>query len=491
MSAATVGARENAGPVTSSADDKRESQESSSAASVSTAISATASPRQQVAGSDVTITGQLSASGAPIAGAPVRLYIEGADLWSKISETITNEAGNYAFRVQQPTAGWSSFKVVFPGSANHKPSMSDELPITYVAIPTTVTAAAIPRQQFIGGNVAIKGQLSASGAPLGDVHIILYNADDVIERVPVATAKTDASGAYQFTLTERAPGQHAYVVHVPGTGTHASAESAPVSVAYVTVPTAITAVVNPREQCVGHDVTITGQLTTGGTSLADSSVMLYNADDVARWVPVAETTTDDAGYYQFRVKDTTPGRHSFVVHAPARGTHAAAQSAEIAFAYLAIPTAITASAVAVQPGHSITGQLTAGGTPLADSSVTLYNADDVAQNVPVAETKTDASGYYEFSSLTQNAATGHVFRVHYAGDAAHTSAHSTDVLVHYGTPRAETTATPPAEAPPAEAPPAEAPVAAPRKLRRLGRREVVLLVVAAVIVVVAIFLIRL
>jgi len=477
LPAATEGPRENAGPVTSSANGKRELRESSSAASVTTAITATATPGQQVAGNDVTIGGQLTANHAPIAGAPVKLYTEGVDSWSKISETITNDAGNYAFRVQQPTAGWSSFKVVFPGSANYKPSMSDELLITYAAIPTTVTAAAIPQQQLIGGKVAIMGQLSASGAPLGEAYITLFNADDVIERVPVATTKTDASGAYQFTLTETAPGQHAYVVHVPGTGTHASAESALISVAYVAVPTAITAVVNPQEQCVGHNVTITGQLTAGGAPLADSSVTLYNADDVARWVPVAETTTDAAGYYQFLVKDTTPGRHAYVVYAPARGTHAATQSAEIGVAYLAIPTAITAG-IAQQPGLTITGQLTAGGAPLADSSVTLYNADDVAQNVPVAETKTDAAGYYEFSPREQTAATGHVYRVHYAGDSTHTSAQSTDVLVH-------------CRAPPAEAGPVTAPVAAPRKSRRLTRKEVVLLVVAAVIVVVAIFLIRL
>lgn len=455
------------------ATDENESQDSSEA-SVPTAISATASPPQQVVGHDVTITGQLTASDAPVAGAPVRLYVEVAELWSKISETTTNEAGTYAFRVHEPTAETSTFKVVFPGSANHKPSMSEELAVTYVAIPTTITAAAIPPQQFIGQSVAIKGQLSASGAPLGDVYITLYIADDVIERVSVATTTTDTSGAYQFTLNETAPGQHSYVVHAPGTGTHASAESAPVSVAYVAIPTTITAVVSPREQCVGHDVTITGRLTADSGPLANAPVILYNAGDVAQRAPAAETTTDDAGYYQFHVKDITPGRRSYVVQAPARGTYAPAQHPEIAVAHVAIPTAITATATARQKKVTITGQLTAGGTPLADTPVTLYNADDVAQNVPVAETKTNDSGSYEFHPLTETTAAGNVYRVHYAGDNAHTSAQSTDVLVHHWTPSIET-------------PPVIVPVAAPRSSSRLARAEVVLLVVAAIIVAVAIF----
>jgi hypothetical protein len=497
--ASKVDAPKDADSVKGSANDKHTLQQSSIEGYIPSAVSAAASPLQQTVGHDVTITGQLIANDAPLNGAVVRLYVEGADLWFKISETTTNEVGGFAFRVQQPTAGPSSFKIVFPGSANYKPSMSEELQVTFVAIPTTITVAAIPQPQVIGQNVAIKGQVSASGTPLGDVHITLYNADDVIERVPVAATKTDPSGTYQFILSETTPGRHSYVVHAPSTSTHAAAESASVLIVYVNVPTSITAVVTPREQCVGHDVTITGQLTAGGNPLPDSPVILYNAADVAQRAAAAETMTDDAGYYQFRVKDTSPGRHTYVVHAPARGTYAAAQTAEIVVACLAIPTAITATAVARQQEVIITGQLTAGGNPLPDSPVTLYNADDVTQNVPIAETKTNVSGYYEFSPLTQTAATGHVYRVYYAGDDAHTSAQSTDVLVHYGTPPAE--AAPLGEASCLAAKHASvneslkklsaAPVAAPQKSKRLARGEVVLLVVAAIIVAVAILVMRL
>lgn len=465
----TAGASAN----TVAGSDKNESPDSSEA-SVPTAISATISPQQQVVGHDVTITGKLTVSGASIAGAPVRLYVKGADVWSRIGETATDGAGGYAFRVQQPTAGTSSFKVAFPGGANHRPSVSDELSVTYVAIPMTITVAAIPPQQFIGQSVAIKGQLSSNGAPLENVHVTLYNADDVIERVFVGTTATDASGAYQFTLSETVPGQHSYVVRALGTATHAPTESALISVAYAFVPTTITAAVKPGEQCVGHDVTITGRLNAGGAPLADAPVILYNADDVAQGAPAADTTTDDAGYYQFRVNTIMPGRHSYVVHAPAKGKYAPAESAEIAVAYVPIPTAITAAATALQGEVIITGQLLARGASLADAPVGLYNADDVEKDALVAEAKTDASGSYEFHLLTETTATSHVYRVQYAGDNAHASAQSTDVLVHHGTPSIET-------------PPVTVPVAAPRSSSRLARAEVVLLVAAAIIVAVAIF----
>jgi 5-hydroxyisourate hydrolase-like protein (transthyretin family) len=381
--------------------------------------------------------------------------------------------------------------------------VSDELSVTYVAIPTTITAAAIPPQQFIGQSVAIKGGLSSNGALLGNVHVTLYNADDVIERVSVATTVTDASGAYQFTLSETVPGQHSYVVRALGTGTHASAESALVSVAYVSVPTTITAAVKPGEQCVGHDVTITGRLNAGGAPLTDAPVSLYNADDVAQGASAADTTTDDAGYYQFRVNTITPGRHSYVVHAPAKGKYAPAQSVEIAVAYVAIPTAITATATSLQREVTITGQLLARGAPLADAPVSLYNADDVEQDALVAEAKTDASGYYEFHLETETTATSHVYRVYYDGDNAHTPAQSTDVLVHRGTPSPE--------APPVTEPvatpqtrgrlrfarrsrrsPVTEPVATPQTPTRLARYGVLLLfVLAAIVVALAVLLMRL
>jgi membrane protease YdiL (CAAX protease family) len=98
------------------------------------------------------------------------------------------------------------------------------------------------------------------------------------------------------------------------------------------------------------------------------------------------------------------------------------------------PTTITASA---SPEHqyvgqdvTITGRLTAVGTPVPEASVTLYNADDSTQRFPVAAALTDAAGYYQFT-LAETAATAHVYMVCARGDGTYGSAQSTELLVAY------------------------------------------------------------
>jgi len=108
--------------VTDSAPDIREAQQGSKGPSIPTTIAATATPRQQFVAQDVTITGRLTANGAPVAGGLVKLYSDDEGLWYNISSTTTDAHGGFAFAVQQPTAGTRAFKVAYTGTATHEPS---------------------------------------------------------------------------------------------------------------------------------------------------------------------------------------------------------------------------------------------------------------------------------------------------------------------------------------------------------------------------------
>jgi membrane protease YdiL (CAAX protease family) len=104
-----------------------------------------------------------------------------------------------------------------------------------VETPTTITATAIPRHQFVGHPVTIAGQLtSGGGADLVGVPVVLYNTDDPTNKVLTATTTTDASGHYQFTVTDSVATTHAYTVYARGRSTYSRAQSAEVLVTYAT-----------------------------------------------------------------------------------------------------------------------------------------------------------------------------------------------------------------------------------------------------------------
>jgi membrane protease YdiL (CAAX protease family) len=422
--------------VTRSAPLGNDAQQRSSGVSTPTTITATATPRQQFVGHDITIAGQLTANGAPVADGVVKLYSDGTGLWHSVGDTTTNERGGFAFRVTQPGAGTRSFKVAYAGSPTHEPSVSDELSVTYVTIPTAITATASPRQQFVGRDVTITGTLTADGTPVAEAPITLFNAADAIERVSIANTTTDASGQYKFTLTATAPSHHTYVARSPGDSTSAPVQSAEISVTYVTIPTTITATASPRQQVVGHDVTITGRLLADGTPVAAAPVILYNADDIIERVSIANTTTDASGYYQFTLSDTAPSHHSYVVRPPGSHMLEPSVSDELSVTYVTIPTAITATASPRQQfvgrDVTITGQLTASGVALAEVPVVLYNTDDPKKRVLAATTTTDASGYYQFTR-TDSAATTHTYTICAEGDSTYSRAQSTEILVTYAT----------------------------------------------------------
>ncbi|HEY5121751.1 MAG TPA: Ig-like domain repeat protein, partial [Acidimicrobiales bacterium] len=278
--------------------------------------------------------------------------------------------------------------------------MSPEISVTYVTIPTALTAAASPQQQYVGQDVTITGQLTADDAPLADVPVALYNADDIIELVHVVTVSTDALGYCKFNVTDSAPTSHTYVVRYAGDATFEPSVSPELSVSYVAI-TAITATASPQQQYVGHDVTISGQLTADDAPLADAPVALHNADDVEERAPIAATSTDASGYYQFTLTGAAVGHPTYFVRYAGDNTHSSAQSPELSVSYVGIPTAITATASPQQQyvgkDFTITGQLIAEDAPLADAPVALHNADDVEERAPIAATSTDASGYYQFT----------------------------------------------------------------------------------------------
>ena len=107
-----------------------------------------------------------------------------------------------------------------------------------VETPTTITATATPPLQFVGHNVTIAGHLtSGGGAEMVAVPVVLYSTNDPTNKVRVATTTTDASGRYQFTVTDTVATTHAYTVYARGRSAYSRAQSTELLVTYGTRPT--------------------------------------------------------------------------------------------------------------------------------------------------------------------------------------------------------------------------------------------------------------
>jgi hypothetical protein len=418
--------------VTDNARDRRDAHRGSKEPSIPTAITAAATPQQQFVERDVAIIGRLTANGAPVAGGLVKLYSDDEGLWYNISSTTTDTHGGFVFAVQQPTSGTRVFKVAYPGTGTHEPCVSDDLSVNYVILPASITATATFQKQFVGQSVTIAGVLTANDFPVAGASITLYKSDDVTGQAALAATTTDASGHYQFVVTDAAPGEHCYVVNALGTSTRAAAKSSEIAVTFTIVPTTVTATATPRQQFVGHDVTITGRLLADDSAVAGASITLYNADDIIERVPVDATVTDASGFYQFALTGTSAGQHSYVVHTPRTTMHSQALSDKLWVSYVTVPTTITATATPRQQfvGQDVTiaGQLTALGVEPAGVSVVLYVVDDPTKMVCTATTVTGASGDYRFTVAESVAAT-HAYTVCVEESVTLSRAQSPEILV--------------------------------------------------------------
>ena len=348
---------------------------------VPTSITISATPPQQSVGDDVTLSGQLTAGGAPVAGAPISLFVDGAGFWSRVSERPTDVNGSYAFLVKQPTAGTRAFKAAFPGSATHQPCVSDEVSVTYVTAPAVITAVASPSEQVVGQNVTIAGQLTVGGAPVAGAPITLYNTDNPAEQVRIAETSTDASGNYHFKLTDTAPTHRTYVVHTPGTSSYAARHSSEISVTWVVIPTAIDATAVRAQQEAGETVTISGQLTAGGAPVPNATLSLYRAEDVDKSAPVAATSTDALGYFKLSPLAVTPETSlAYIVHYAGDASHVPTQSRKICVR------------VATQPPEALQSETAPAATaPAATASVQPQSVPHSARDDVLALAKESRS----------------------------------------------------------------------------------------------------
>jgi len=291
---------------------------------------------QDFTGTTYSISGKVTAGGAPLSG--VTLLLGGTSSKS----ATTNGAGDFTFDV----VGNGSYTVT-PSKAGYT--------FTPVNAAVTVNGADVTGQDFTGTTYSISGRVrDAGGAALSGVTLSLSGAVS-------KTTTTNASGDYTFTIV----GNGSYTVTPSKTG-------------YTFTPVNRSVAVNGAnvtgQDFTGTTYSISGRVTAAGIPLSGVSMSLSGA--------VSKTTTTDTnGDYTF----TIVGNGSYTV-TPSRTGYTFSpvnRSVTVNGANVTVPEFTGTT-------YSISGKVTVGGAPL--SGVTMSLSGAVSRTIT-----TDANGDYTFT----------------------------------------------------------------------------------------------
>ena len=217
---------------------------------------------------------------------------------------------------------------------------------------------------------SINGQITYNGAGLAEVTVTLER-----DGVTVAATKTDSNGNYSFAKLE---GGHNYNV-TPSKDSYAFA---PFNATLLNLSGNMTA----NFSVVARNFSLKGKVTSGGAGLDGVTVTLkFQNGNV-----ITSVKTNESGDYSFIVTDGA----SYTVEAQKAGYSLAPQN----YVYQNLSADQTANFVATPITYSINGQVTENGAGLGEVVMSLTVAGGATST-----TKTDAAGFYAFSSLASGA----------------------------------------------------------------------------------------
>jgi inhibitor of cysteine peptidase len=291
--------------------------------------------RQVSTGTGGSISGKVTAGGAPLTGVTVSL--SGAT--SKT--TTTNATGDYTFTLT--------------GNGNYKVTPSK---VNYAFTPTnrvvTVNGLDVMGQDFTGTTYSISGKVTAGGVPLSGVFMSLSGATS-------KTTTTNAIGDYTFTIV----GNGSYTVTPSRAGYTFSPANRSVAVNGADVT---------GQDFSGTTYSISGKVTAGGAPLSGVSMSLSGTTNKV-------ATTDANGDYTFSIV----GNGSYTVTPSKTG-----------YTFTPVNRSVTVNGADVTgqdftgTTYSISGKVTAAGAPLSGVSMSLSGTTNKVAT-------TDANGDYTFT----------------------------------------------------------------------------------------------
>lgn len=157
----------------------------------------------------ISLTGRLTSSGQPIAGAQVFLAIDAR----VIQQATTGKDGSFSATTGAPSPGDHVASATYGGDKTYRAATDSSRftvrtapPTTAAAGPTSVIAATLsPSPIRAGGVLSVTGTLTSNGAPIDSARVD-FSCDF---GGATAMSATDAAGAFTTTLALPATGQPA------------------------------------------------------------------------------------------------------------------------------------------------------------------------------------------------------------------------------------------------------------------------------------------
>lgn len=344
---------------------------------VPTTLSAAVSPSAVYAGTPVTFSGALSASGVGVSGRRVSLWQqpEGTTTWTRIDTATTDTTGGYTF-TSTPT-GTASYFVKWGGNATYAPTDSPTMTVTLLQAATTTLSLASSRTlAYPGQDSLFSGRLGTATGPLVGKTVWLWKQRAGATRWRrVGSATTTSTGGFSLRVTPTVTAS--YVARWRGGTAYLSAASTPVSVTYQpTIPTTVSLHLSRNSAYAGQRVDLTGTLSSPVGAVKAQSVELYQQGEGDTAPTLAATlSTDRTG--SFAVALGTTATTTYTVRYPGTSPYDAAAADPATVTLLPPhPTALSLMSghTRVRAGRQVTlrGHLLTDGAGLANRRVKVF-----------------------------------------------------------------------------------------------------------------------
>ena len=409
---------------------------------VPTTLSRTTSNTTPAVNQTFTLSGTLTANGAPLSGRQIILLSDDSPgTWNNLGTATTTANGSYSFTRSEASPGAYAYQVSFNGGAQYAAS-SNGLTVDVGNLrQSTINIFTSNSNPGVNQSFSLYGVLTngVNGTSLAGQPVSLVVQDPSGQYVN-AYATTTANGSYSFTRSEASQGTYFYEVWFLGSSTYFQSEA---MIGALTVGNPITTTLSVTASnttpAVGQPFTFSGHLTDiNGTALSGRTIALQErlpgGGDV--WQSIGQVTTDANGYFNVTHSEQTSGEYWYEFWFNGDGNYATTSNgARIVVGTLESTNVSLNSSVtnpAVGQPFTLSGYLTdANGTPLAGQEIDLYRSV-AGQDTQPATRFTDQNGYY-FFDWNESTLGSYVYNVVFNGDQNYTLS-QTSVGITVGSP---------------------------------------------------------
>jgi cell division septation protein DedD len=364
-----------------------------------TTLTITANTTTPATNQPFTLSGTLTANGTPLPGKTINLGRTDPSGHLSVTNTTTATNGTYTFTRSESAQGVYYYRAIFSGDTYGPANASVSLT---VGTPTT--------------NV----QANASHAGTNDQKNL-----STVSAGNASSSSVQASGQLGASVASSTPTKVVTATTTPTTKvvTATTPPATKVVTATTTLtPTTMTITTSNANPATNQSFTLTGTLTANNTPLPGKTINLGRFDPSGTWSPDGTTTTATNGTYTFTLSESTQGNYYYQPVFPGDTTYSLSYTGLYVTVGTLTPTTMTLTTNTTTPAtnqpFTLSGTLTANGTPLPGKTINLGRIDPSGTWSPDGTTTTATNGTYTFT-LSESTPGNYYYQPVFPGDTTY------------------------------------------------------------------------